>query len=130
MVRYETYICTLTGDSDSETLNDGKPIFGKLYCVEINNHATNTPSANWDIEIYQGTAGGNDDKSMFLDATVSNSKVVAVVYYPRVLANKDTDGDQSTVYDIMHWAGGVVKVTGANMGASKTAVVKVTFEVA
>jgi len=131
MSRIEQFVCTLTGATDSETLNSGLPIFGRLVCVEINNGASSAqPSDNWDIEIYQGTASGNDDKSLFYDETVSQGNTTAIVYYPVVAAAVASTGEASTLTEVTPVINGVVKVTGANMGASKTAVVKIYVEVA
>jgi hypothetical protein len=124
-VRIDKHIVTLTGDSDSESVGS---VYGELIKIEINNHGTNTPSNNWDLEVYQGTNGGNDDEVLFKDDTVSNGDTSAIVYYPKAIECKAEDGDALTTRT-NPVAYGQVTVTGANMGADKTAVVKLFFKV-
>ena len=129
-MRLDKYSVTLTGDSDTETINGGSPVFAKLVKIEIKNSATAQPSDNWDLEVFTGTASGNDDESLFLDGTVSNSKTTKVVYYPVTPAAKAADGSASSLTEVSPIANGVVTVSGTNMGASNTAVVTLIFEAA
>ena len=130
MTRIEKYEVTLTSDSDGDASETLTPVFGKLLKIVVENDSTDQPSDNWDLTVYQGTASGPDYDIIFVDATVSQVKTAAVIYYPLAVAAKAADGGASTLSEVPPVLHNALTITGANMGDTKNAQVKLIGEVA
>ena len=131
MVSYDRRDVTLTSGSGGATATaTTTSIVGELAEIVIENSTTAQPDNDWDLTVYQGTSGGNDYKVLFYDATVAQTNTAAVVYKPVAVAAKAADGTASTLTELHPVSFGPLTVTGANMGSSKVAVVKLIFKVA
>lgn len=118
----------LTSDSSGDsTVTCSPSVTGRLVKIEIENSSTAQPSDNWDLTVYTGTNGGNDDEELFVDETVSNSNTSKVVYYPVSKQSLNTDGSDLSFYQNPEVFQKKIKLIGANMGDTKTAIVKLIF---
>lgn len=124
---YGVYAATLTSDSSGDataSLSDGVVVGELVEVVVHNGSGSSQPSNNWDLTVYTGTDGGNNDKVLFYDATVSQANTSAVVYNPVRTASIASDGSDSSLTESRPAIHGVMKLIGANMGDTKSAVVK------
>jgi hypothetical protein len=128
MTAYETQRVTITSGVAGAAGTGTLIAYGELVKIEVNNGASVTNS--WVLTVYQGTAGGNDDDKLFYNDAVSNATTAAQVFYPQYACAKAADGTASTLTESYPVAFGLVTVSGASMGNSKSAVVALTFKVA
>jgi len=125
MMYFDVKNGTLTSDSSGDATKNLGSSIGKIYKIEVENDATSTPTADWDLTIYSGTLSGPDYEEFFKDITISNGKTAKIVYYPRKKVDLQ-DGTASTLTEepcaIFNRD---LKAIGANMGSVKSAKIKV-----
>lgn len=128
MTAYETKRVTITSGSAGAAGTATLTAFGELVKIEVKNGAGLTNS--WVLTVYQGTASGNDYDILFYNDDVSNATTAAQVFYPQSACAKAADGTASTLTETYPVAFGLITVSGASMGNSKSAVIAMTFKVA
>ena len=121
---------TLTsGAAGADATDTTGSVSGKLVKIEVLNSTTVKPSDGWDLTVYTGTVGGNDYDELFVDTTVSYVNTTIIDYYPVKVAAKAADGSASTLTEVFPRVfQKEIKLIGANMGNSKSAIVRLIFE--
>jgi hypothetical protein len=124
-VEYQKYtsvkiaVVTLTSDSGGDVAQ-GIEVDGQLIKVVTNPDGDDAPDADWDLTLVDDD-GLDVAQGLLADRHTSNSEEV-YLFEEVTLGGTGTDAAALPIYH-----SGTLTVTGDNMGATKTAVVKVFY---
>ncbi len=125
-MRFQKYAVTLTSDASGDASATIENVTGRL--LKVVTLGVTQPTASWDLAIKAEIAGV--DETIFSDTARSNSTTAPDVSYPVAPANKTADDSASSLTEVFPIIYGPVTITGANMGASKSAKVILIVEAA